>query len=204
MGLREVVVTSVTRDDLDDGGASIWAETVRRVHAAVPGIRVEVLVPDFLGAPGDLDTVLAARPDVVGHNLETVPSRYPNVRPGADYARSLALLRRTHEAGFIAKTGLMVGLGETDAEVLDVLRDARAAGVDIVTIGQYLQPSKAHLPVERYVEPATFDAYRARGMAMGFGVVISAPLVRSSFHSDEQSAFVEARLQWASDVGALR
>lgn len=194
MGLREVVITSVTRDDLDDGGAAVWAETVRCVHEAVPGIHVEVLVPDFGGSLDDLDVVLAARPDVVGHNLETVPSLYPSVRPGADYGRSLALLRRAHEAGFITKTGLMVGLGEADAEVTALMKDALAAGVDIFTVGQYLQPSKAHRPVVRYVEPEIFDDHRARGLAMGFHVVISAPLVRSSLHSDEQSTFVKSRL----------
>lgn len=193
MDLSEVVITSVTRDDLTDGGAAIWAETVARVRDAVPCISVEVLVPDFQGAPADIDTVLAAAPDVFAHNLETVPSLYPAVRPQANYQRSLAVLKRAADANFITKTGIMVGLGETKEQVLEVMRDARAAGATIFTIGQYLQPSKQHHPVVRHVEPAEFDVYRNEGLTMGFGVVASAPLVRSSLHSEEQQAYVTER-----------
>jgi lipoyl synthase len=193
MGLRDVVLTSVTRDDLPDGGAAHWAATIRAVQAAVPGICVEVLVPDFGGDAAALDTVLAARPDVLAHNLETVPRLYPAVRPEADYARSLAVLRRAHAAGCIVKTGIMAGLGETDAEIETLMRDAHAAGAALFTIGQYLQPSRRHRPVARYVEPAVFDAYRDTGRAIGFAVVLSAPLVRSSLHAEEQSAYVARR-----------
>jgi lipoic acid synthetase len=189
MELREVVVTSVTRDDLTDGGAAIWARTIAAVRAL--GIRIEVLVPDFGGREADIRTVLAARPDVWGHNLETVPSLYPAVRPGADYLRSLRVLAMGREAGLPVKTSLMLGLGETRDDVLAVLRDARDAGCRIVFLGQYLQPSRRHLPVHRYLEPAEFDALRTEGLSLGFDVVVSAPLVRSSYHADEQSAFLK-------------
>jgi lipoic acid synthetase len=193
MGLSDVVITSVTRDDLPDGGAAIWAETIRRVRERVPGITVEVLAPDFGGDEAALDRVIAARPTVFGHNLETVPSLYPRVRPQAGYDRSLAVLRRAARAGLAAKTGIMVGLGETGDEVEQLMRDARAAGVEIFYVGQYLQPSRRHAPVVRYVEPAEFDAYTRRGREMGFEVVVSAPLVRSSYHSDDQAAYLRRR-----------
>jgi len=192
-GLTDVVITSVTRDDLPDGGAAHWAETVRRVHEAVPGILVEVLIPDFGGAPESLQKVIEAKPDVLGHNLETVPSLYATARPEADYERSLSVLRLSAGKGMITKTALMVGLGESADEVMAVMRDARKAGCDIISIGQYLQPTSGHLPVVRYVDPAEFAEFRRQGMEMGFGVVVSAPLVRSSFHSDEQDAFVRKR-----------
>jgi lipoyl synthase len=192
MGLRDVVITSVTRDDLPDGGASLWAETVRTVRAAVPGVMIEVLVPDFGGSAEALAAVVAARPDVLGHNLETVKSLYPRVRPQASYPRSLELLSRAHAAGMIAKTSVMVGLGERPEEVRALMEDARSVGCEILFIGQYLQPSRRHMPVARYVEPAEFDAWRERGLAMGFTVVVSAPLVRSSYHSDEQERHVAA------------
>lgn len=194
MGLKDVVVTSVTRDDLPDGGAAVWAETIQRVREAVPGIFVEVLVPDFQGDPSDVQTVLDARPDVFGHNLETVPSLYATVRPQADYRRSLEVLGRASQQGFVTKTGIMVGLGEEDGEVLALMADARRAGADIFYVGQYLQPTRDHLPVARYVEPADFDRYGARGTELGFPVVVSGPLVRSSYHSEQQAAFVTARL----------
>ena len=194
MGLRDVVLTSVTRDDLPDGGAALWAETIRAVRRAAPGCRVEVLVPDFSGSEAALGALIGTRPAVFGHNLETVRGLYPTVRPGADYARSLGVLRATARAGLIAKTGIMVGLGETAGEVAALMRDAREAGVDIFTAGQYLQPSRQHLPVSRYVEPAEFEEYRRRGLELGFGAVVSGPLVRSSFHSDEQVAYVARRL----------
>jgi lipoic acid synthetase len=191
MGLREVVITSVTRDDLPDGGSAIWAATIRAIHALAHGLRVEVLVPDFGGAEPDLRRVIDARPAVWGHNLETVPALYPTVRPQADYARSLNVLAMGHAAGRVAKTSLMLGLGETHAQVLSVMRDARAAGCRIFFLGQYLQPTRRHLPVTRYVEPEEFDAFRAAGRAIGFDVVVAAPLVRSSYHSDEQSSFLD-------------
>lgn len=189
-GLREVVITSVTRDDLPDGGAALWAETVEAVHAAAPGTLVEVLVPDFRGDRAAVARVIRARPEVFGHNLETVPRLYPQARPEADYARSLAVLRQAAEAGLVTKTSLMLGLGETRDEVLAVLRDARAAGCRIFYAGQYLQPGPRHLPVARYVTPGAFAELREAAYALGFGFVASAPLVRSSYHEEGQTAFV--------------
>jgi len=192
-GLKEVVLTSVTRDDLPDGGAAHWARTVEALHAVAPGVLVEVLVPDFNGDPAAIDTVIRARPEVFGHNLETVPRLYPQARPQADYTRSLAVLRQASAAGMITKTSVMLGLGETAAELEQTLRDARAAGCSIFYAGQYLQPTPRHLPVARYVEPAEFDRLRAAAMALGFEFVASAPLVRSSYHEDGQSEFVRRR-----------
>jgi len=192
-GLKEVVLTSVTRDDLPDGGAAHWARTVEALHAAAPGVLVEVLVPDFNGDPAAVDTVIRARPEVFGHNLETVPRLYPQARPQADYTRSLAVLRQASAAGMITKTSVMLGLGETAAELEQTLRDARAAGCSIFYAGQYLQPTPRHLPVARYVEPAEFDRLRAAALSLGFEFVASAPLVRSSYHEDGQSEFVRSR-----------
>ena len=192
MRLRGVVLTSVTRDDVKDGGASIWAETVRQIRKLTPRAGIEILVPDFKGDLSALRTVLASRPDVFSHNLETAPSLYPLVRKGANYARSLRVLRRAHRAGLVVKTAVMVGLGETDAEVLQVMRDARRAGVDIFYIGQYLQPSRQHAAVRRFVPPEVFENFRQKGLAMGFPVVVAAPLIRSSSHSDAQQAFVRS------------
>jgi lipoic acid synthetase len=192
-GLKEVVITSVTRDDLPDGGAGLWAQTVEAVHAAVPGILVEVLVPDFGGDVDAIAEVIRSRPEVFGHNLETVPRLYPQARPQADYARSLAVLRQAAEAGLVVKTSLMLGFGETCEEIVQVLRDARQAGCHIFYAGQYLQPSPRHLPVTRYVEPSEFDKIRDAAYALGFGFVASAPLVRSSYHEEGQSAFVRER-----------
>lgn len=194
LGLSSVVITSVTRDDLADGGARIWAETIRRVRDMVPDVLIEVLVPDFSGSIESVQTVLNARPAILGHNVETVASLYNEARPGADYDRSLNLLARAHDEGFITKTAIMLGLGETESEVLDVMRDAVKAGVDIFFAGQYLQPTKAHMAVSRYVEPAEFEFYRKEGRKAGFKVVVSGPLVRSSYHSDEQEDFVMERL----------
>ena len=193
-GLKEVVVTSVTRDDQPDGGAALWAQTVDAIHAAVPGILVEVLVPDFGGDAAAVDAVLRARPEVFGHNLETVPRLYPQARPQADYARSLAVLRQAAAAGLITKTSLMLGLGETFDETVQTMRDARAAGCRIFYAGQYLQPSPRHLPVARYVEPAEFARLRDDAYALGFDFVASEPLVRSSYHEEGQSAFVRETL----------
>jgi lipoyl synthase len=185
MRLRFAVVTSVNRDELPDGGASIFAETIRAIRLAVPDCRVEVLIPDFQGLPDALRTVFHARPDVLNHNIETVPRLYRTVRPQARYARSLDVLAAAKKAGLVTKTGLMAGLGETDAEVRDVMNDLRRIDVDILTIGQYLQPTKNHLPVTRYVTPQEFLAWKNVGVDLGFQHVESGPLVRSSYHADE-------------------
>lgn len=186
MGLRYVVVTSVTRDDLPDGGAGHFAETIREIRRRIPAARVEVLIPDFQGDPDALRTVLEARPDVLNHNIETVPRLYPRVRPEAVYERSLALLDRA--AGMApdipTKSGLMLGLGETDAEVRETLGDLRRVQCRWITIGQYLQPSGGHLPVERYVPPEEFEAWRRTALAMGFTGAASGPFVRSSYHAE--------------------
>ena len=185
MGLRHVVVTSVTRDDLPDGGAAHFAATIRAIRARRPDASVEVLVPDFQNAGPAIDLVLAARPDIFNHNLETVERLQPAVRPQADYRRSLAVLRRAAEAGARTKSGLMLGLGETDTELAAALRDLRAAGVALLTLGQYLAPSPAHHPVARFVPPAEFDRWRDEALALGFTSVASAPHVRSSYHAEE-------------------
>lgn len=186
MGLRYVVITSVSRDDLPDGGSSHFAETVRCVRAALPEARVEVLTPDFLGDPDAVRRVLEAAPDVFNHNVETVPRLYPSVRPQADYRRSLHVLRlaRLHRPDVRTKSGLMAGLGEETGEVEALLRDLRQAAVDVATIGQYLQPTRRHLPVAEYVTAEQFQAYRAYGLSIGFKEVFSAPLVRSSYMAD--------------------
>jgi lipoic acid synthetase len=183
MGLGFAVVTAVARDDLDDGGAAAFAETIRAIRRRTPGVQVEVLVPDCKGDEAALTTIAAAGPDVFNHNVETVPRLQRAVRPSAGYARSLAVLARAAEAGLVTKSGLIVGMGESDDEVLATLADLRAVGVDIVTIGQYLRPTTHHLPVARWVEPATFDHYREAGEAMGIPHVESSPLTRSSYHA---------------------
>lgn len=190
MGLRYAVVTSVNRDDQPDGGATIFARTIQEIRRRVPGCKVEVLVPDFRGDWNALDTVLAARPDVLNHNTETVPRLYRAVRKGAMYERSLELLRRAKEVmpEVPTKTGLMLGLGETREEVLDAMRDLAAQRVDILTVGQYLQPTREHLPVIRFVRPDEFDEYKTLGKPMGFKHVESGPLVRSSYHAHAQEA----------------
>jgi lipoic acid synthetase len=221
MDLEYVVITSVNRDELPDGGAAMWAETIQRTREQCPNTQIEVLIPDFCGDWDALQQVIDARPDVLNHNLETVPRMYRAVRPQAKYDRSVELLKRTREAGLITKTGIMVGIGETDDEVLDLMRDViertrvnrdqetkrprddlvspglanheskitdhRSAACDILTIGQYLQPSPAHLPVHRFVEPATFDLFKREGEQMGFTHVESGPMVRSSYHADRQA-----------------
>ena len=183
MGLGFAVVTAVARDDLPDGGAAAFASTIEAVRRRTPGVQVEVLIPDCKGDEDALATIFAARPDVLNHNVETVPRLQRAVRPSAGYARSLAVLARAGEAGLVTKSGLIVGMGETDDEVLSTLADLRAVGVDIVTIGQYLRPTTHHLPVARWVEPATFDAYREAGEALGLGHVEASPLTRSSYHA---------------------
>jgi lipoic acid synthetase len=188
LGLRYVVITSVDRDDLRDGGAAHFARCVAQVRSRVLGIRVEVLTPDFRGRIGRaLDALCAAWPDVFNHNIETVPSLYRAARPGADYRGSLELLARVKQAnaGVLTKSGLMVGLGETDAELCETMRDLRAHDVDVLTIGQYLAPSRFHLPVRRYVSPDAFMTLRDAGLQLGFREVVAGPLVRSSYHADE-------------------
>jgi lipoic acid synthetase len=187
MGLRHVVVTMVTRDDLPDGGAGHVVATIEALRRRLPGVRVEVLVSDFGGDTDAIDAVSRALPDVFNHNVETVPRLYPEVRPQAVYARSLAVLARARAVAPATptKSGLMVGLGETPEEVEAVLADLRAVGVDIVTLGQYLRPSAAHLPVTEYVAPEVFDRYAAVARALGFAGVASAPFVRSSYHAGE-------------------
>jgi lipoic acid synthetase len=194
LDLRHVVITSVTRDDLPDGGARHYVATIRAVRSAVPEATVEVLVPDFGGCAKAVALVLAEAPDVFNHNLETVPRLYTTVRPQADYERSLVLLRWAAEEGrCIVKTGLMVGLSEDPSEVRAVLEDAHDAGVNVVTIGQYLRPSGRHLPVVEYVEPRTFEQYREWGEERGLQVH-AAPFVRSSFQAGENFAQAIRRL----------
>jgi lipoic acid synthetase len=190
LGLAHAVVTSVPRDDLPDGGAAAFAETVAAIRAAAPSARVELLVPDFAGRAGALEAVLAAAPDVLAHNVETVPRLYPRVRPGAGYARSLGLLRRARELapGATVKSGLMVGLGEEAAEVRAVLRDLAAAGCDALTIGQYLQPDRTRLPVARYLTPGEIAELGEAGRAAGIRRVAAGPLVRSSYRARELHA----------------
>ena len=187
--LRYAVITSVDRDDLDDGGAFIFAETIRRTRDACPRIRFEVLIPDFQGSVDALRTVVDARPDVLGHNIETVPRLYPTVRAGSRYRRSLDHLSNAKSFGIpiTTKSGLMLGLGESQEEVLAVLSDLREAGVDIVTLGQYLQPTRTHLPVERFYTPEEFDAFRDHAYSLGFQYVASGPLVRSSYRAEQFS-----------------
>jgi lipoic acid synthetase len=187
MKLKHAVVTSVTRDELPDGGAYIFAQTIRHIRELVPDCTIEVLIPDFKGSPAALATVMAARPDILNHNVETVPSLYPRVRPQADYRRSLKVLRRARELGgdVVTKSGIMVGLGEEWEEILEVMADLRAVDCDVLTIGQYLRPSAQHLPVERYYTPQEFDQLRAEGERLGFKHVESGPLVRSSYHAEQ-------------------
>jgi lipoic acid synthetase len=184
--LRYVVITSVNRDDLPDGGSEHFAHTVREVRVALPQSRIEVLTPDFCGNLDAVARVLDAAPDVFNHNMETIARLYARVRPQADYAQSLEVLRfaKNHAPKLLTKSGFMVGLGENPSEVEQLMRDLRAVNVDVVTIGQYLQPTRRNLPVARYVEPAQFDAYRAYGLALGFKMVFSGPLVRSSYMAD--------------------
>jgi lipoic acid synthetase len=189
MGLRYAVVTSVNRDDQPDGGAAIFARTISEIRRRVPGCRVEVLIPDFRGEWSALETVLDARPDVLNHNVETVPRLYREVRKGAIYERSLELLHRAKEfsAEIPTKTGMMLGLGETRDEVIAAMSDLAAQRTDILTLGQYMQPDREHLPIVRYVHPDEFAEYKQIGEQMGFKHVESGPLVRSSYHAFEQS-----------------
>ncbi|MGO9312451.1 MAG: lipoyl synthase [Syntrophobacteraceae bacterium] len=187
MGLRYVVITSVTRDDLDEGGASQFARTIREIYSLDRGTKTEVLIPDFKGESASLADVLRAQPTVLSHNVETVPGLYSRVRPQADYGRSLGLLRMSSQIDpkIPVKTGFMLGLGETDDEVLRLLHDLREAGCDLLTIGQYLQPRPDLLPVFRYVHPDEFEFFRIKGLEMGFKAVASGPFVRSSYRAME-------------------
>jgi lipoic acid synthetase len=187
MGLRYVVITSVTRDDLPDGGAGHFAETVKSIRRHLPHTRIEVLTPDFQGRLNDLKTVLNARPDVFNHNIETVPRLYPAVRPLAGYQRSLSLLENAKKLApeMYTKSGLMLGLGEEMEEVVDVLRDLRDSGCDLLTIGQYLRPSRSNLVVVEYIKPDAFETLRLTALSMGFKYVASGPLVRSSMNAEE-------------------
>ncbi len=206
LGLRHVVVTSVDRDDLVDGGADHFARTIRAIRTAALGTTVEVLTPDFLRKDGALEVVMDARPDVFNHNLETVPSLYLSIRPGARYFHSLRLLQRAKEldASVFTKSGLMLGLGETREEIMQVMDDLRSAGVDFLTLGQYLQPSPKHAAIARFVPPDEFESFRQIGMAKGFLLVASTPLTRSSFHADEDFATLKAsRSRADAAVGAV-
>ncbi|HVP51551.1 MAG TPA: lipoyl synthase [Terriglobales bacterium] len=189
LGLKHAVVTSVNRDDDNLGGARIFAATIREIRALVPACSVEVLIPDFQGLEEALRTVLDARPDILNHNTETVPRLYPAVRSGARYRRSLQLLANVKKfaPGMISKSGVMVGLGENMEELLAVFRDLAAQQVDILTVGQYLRPSKDHLPIARFYTPEEFRTLKQEALAMGFRCVESGPLVRSSYHADEQA-----------------
>jgi len=187
MGLRHIVITCVDRDDLPDGGAQIWAETIEAVHRLAPETSVEALIGDFKGDKGDLATVIAAKPEILAHNLETVPRMHGAVRPQATYERSMQVLKRISDAGLVCKTGIMVGIGETDEEISTLLADIRdKSNAEIITIGQYLQPSRNHLPIDRWVHPDQFAKYKEVGLKLGFRVVESGPLVRSSYHAEEQ------------------
>ncbi|MEN9641066.1 MAG: lipoyl synthase [Planctomycetota bacterium] len=188
MKLKHVVITSVNRDELPDGGAEIWAETIRAVHRACPDMSVECLVGDFLGDERAIQVVCDARPEILSHNMETVYRMHPAVRPQAKYQRSLAVLAQFKASGLVTKTGVMVGIGERDEEVLTLMDDIRAASkADILTIGQYLQPTRNHLPIDRWVHPDQFAMFKREALERGFSVCESGPLVRSSYHAEEQA-----------------
>lgn len=187
LGLKHVVITSVTRDDLPDGGGEHFARVIKKIKADAPKVTIEVLIPDFLGSRDALLKVIKASPQVINHNIETVPRLYPTVRPMAIFERSLELLERVKKENknILTKSGIMVGLGETEQEVLEVLKRLRVVGCDLLTIGQYLSPSKSHHPVVEYIHPDRFEAYKQKAMDMGFLFVASGPFVRSSYHAAE-------------------
>ena len=199
LGLRHVVITSVDRDDLPDGGAAHFAQVIRAIRAAVPATTIEVLTPDFLRKPSAMETVAEARPDVFNHNLETVPRLYPSIRPGARYYQSLRLLDQVkrHDPTIFTKSGLMVGLGEQRAELHQVMDDLRVADVDFLTLGQYLQPTVKHAAVDRFVPPEEFSDYATTARAKGFLMVAATPLTRSSYHADQDFAQLRAARQAA-------
>jgi lipoic acid synthetase len=188
LSLKHAVLTSVNRDELSDGGAAIWAATIQQVKALNPACTVEALIPDFEGVEASLSVVLEAKPDILAHNIETVPRLYRTVRPQAKYPRSLELLQRAKQRGFVTKSGVMVGLGEAWEELQQVMHDLGAVRCDILTIGQYLQPSRRHLPVRRMYTPEEFQQLRQEGLTAGFRHVEAGPLVRSSYHAGEQRA----------------
>jgi len=185
MGLKHCVITSVCRDDMADGGAAFWAETIRTVKEMNPGITIETLIPDFNGKLEQMEIVFAARPDIISHNLETVRRLTPQVRSKAQYDRSLQVLRHITDAGITSKSGIMLGIGEEEHEVYELMDDLLKAGASIMTIGQYLQPTKDHLPVLSYIEPAQFEKYKQVGLEKGIRYVESGPLVRSSYHAEK-------------------
>ena len=187
MGLKHAVLTSVARDDLPDGGASVWAATIRAVRYRNPETAIEVLIPDFRGAPDPLDTVFESKPDILNHNFETVERLQRPVRKSANWKTSSLVLKRAKDAGLTTKSGLMLGIGETRDEIEATLLHLRSLNVDILTIGQYLQPSREHRKIDRWVPPEEFEHWKTWGLELGFGVIESGPLVRSSYHADEQS-----------------
>lgn len=187
LGLRHVVVTSVNRDELTDGGAGVFAATIRETRRLNSGCTIEVLIPDFGGDAAALQEVCAERPDVLNHNIETVARLFPAIRPQGKYGRSIEVLRQAKEQGMTTKSGLIVGLGESLDEIRQVMRDLRSGGCDILTIGQYLQPTKQHVPVARFYEPALFDALKTEALVLGFRHVESGPLVRSSYHAADHA-----------------
>lgn len=187
MQLKHAVITSVARDDLKDGGASVWAATIRAVRYRNPGTAIEVLIPDFRGRDENLDTVLEAKPDILNHNMETVERLQRHIRKTAQYQRSLWVLSHAKSKGFVTKSGIMLGIGEKKDEIGQVLRDLRSVDCNIITIGQYLSPSTKHEPIHRWVTPEEFEEWKEYGLSIGFDVVESGPLVRSSYHAEEQS-----------------
>ncbi|SLM49568.1 Lipoyl synthase [Nitrospira japonica] len=187
LGLRHVVVTSVNRDELSDGGAGMFAATIRETRRLNPDCTIEVLIPDFGGDAAALNEVCCARPDILNHNIETVARLFPAIRPQGKYGRSIEVLRQAKQQGMTTKSGLIVGMGETLDEARQVMRDLRSGECDILTIGQYLQPTKQHIPVERFYEPALFDALKTEALALGFHHVESGPLVRSSYHASDHA-----------------
>jgi lipoic acid synthetase len=201
MGLRYATVTGVARDDLEDGGAWLYAQTVREIHAAVPGCDVELLAPDFNAIEAQLGEVFDAAPEVFAHNLETVPRVFRRIRPGFRYERSLSVLRMAHDAGLVTKSNLILGMGETPGEIVPAMRDLRDAGCDLLTITQYLRPSLRHHPVERWVKPEEFISLREGALALGFAGVMSGPLVRSSYRAGRlYGQAIEQRSQAPADA----
>ena len=194
MGLNHVVITSVDRDDLPDGGAAHFAAVVRAIRERAPNTTIEILTPDFLRKDGAVDVVIDSKPDVFNHNLETAPRLYLNIRPGARYFHSLRLLEKVKDRDpqIFTKSGIMVGLGETREEVMQVMDDMRSAGIDFITIGQYLQPTRKHAPIDRFVHPDEFKSYETLARAKGFLMVSSSPLTRSSHHAGEDFAKLRA------------
>ena len=187
LGLRHAVITSVNRDELEDGGASIFAELIRLARIEIPDCTIEILIPDFRGVISAFEKIMMNPPDILNHNLETVPGLYHFVRPQAKYERSLKLIRWFKDRYLRTKSGIMVGIGEKPEEVLETMKDLVEHGCDILTIGQYLQPTKNHLPVDRFVTPDEFEMYKEKGLEMGFKIVESSPLVRSSYHADKHA-----------------